>query len=1544
MRPVVDAAVIAALRNQVIKHNKANPAARVKLQELKKIWMRGYRHGRSPAAEAAVNKHLAKRLRAVVATPESIEALAKAGDFEEAKVRRDADGKFASKGGPPGGRREAFQDVRTERQHQKLRAENEGYRAETTQVIQNTFGQNFFPWIGAGAATAFAAGNTAFADKIGDDRFSRAFRRGVSRAVSGPIGAMVGPAGYYATKAVNLARGKAGIAPADPASVGMKVRNTTRRGVERAVQGGMRAMDNAYFFVPRKVIQYAKADADLKGSKGWRRGLRVGVLGRAPAAAIGAGAGMLLTAPLAYRAGKEIGPMYDYMTPRRVEKLVGIPASAESAEALAKAAVPGAAALVSRLKAALARMKPAPRVAPKVSAGSKKARREMGMIRRSPAVAATLGGLAGGALAGGAAYGARRYYRDEDGKFTSKDRDVTGMGLAGGALAGALGGLAFARGRNRALAGKLAEEARNIKVTWKKPDSDQAGAILDGRNMLLGEALAEARAGKIKLKDVSLRVGFDQENKAGQKAATNIQRRINALEDANKKKIDADATARANLRGEIRTAHSASPEAWQEYQIASVLRDQVRALIKDDAFVNPSRLRGLDDKAVKALPKADQDLIAQRKIARDIVRNTDNSSLETVIDHVRRVRAAEAAGKKPPKRESWDRLTDEQKTAFSSIVQRADDALEAYRADARQLNDLAPRLDALKAQRQAAVDAAKAEDATDAAKKAAADLDKQTAALERQIKATPAPTARHPFMPGQRMRPQMDDNTFKEFVDGITSARFKKDAEVEAGKVRIRTKAVSDLADYVGSLEAAARPPSGALSRFGNAATRRVTMPVQRFGQQVRRISGDAFEAAKPRAIMGYERGKKAFEDAKRIVFGGVNEKGQPVTGADLKVRQFLKEHPWAVRGAISAFASLGGAAVLDYKADGRIDLNYKKLPAPLKELLDQDHRPQASMFMLNGGRDVAFVTVGKMRAGKGFEGTPEIVLSGVIMRENGEVVEVTPLMPLKNFLANNGGSGGGGGGNKGPIQLSSVDAKAVSDAIGALRRDGKIKRVGGEDEDGFEFRDKDDNSQDNAAKSYLETLKREANNSRGGDKFYSFLASIFSENGAVLKQGEMRQALFGGRGKDGKPTTDGLFMGGAVFDGYHAQNAKLLADGLQNKLEKLPAPTAEQGMMLRHMVRLANRNNTLDQTTVSRLNQLIADRVAGVGGGTGGEGGAGASARAQGQRRGPKLDFASLKNEGDYQEALRGLYDFYAADIPEAMRSYMGAASKASAKIEFEREVESVRTNPSFAERTDKVVWDEAMKRLYTKWSKTAETYADRANKSFTLAELRKQSDALLAKASLPTDQAGFGARQFEEGRIRRQPRGSDKGGEFAPKAGGGAGGSAARDGKREPTRDERSYFEPTRLGNTVGTAIGSQAMWELTAKYLPGPLKNVGMVGKLAYQLGSSALGGVAGGVAGEEIGRASYTLRGKRPPRSYEPPERPLTEDAARLVGGLGGAALTALTRSPVKGFALGAGGQLGGEELAAGAHDVAMRLYGPEVAERVRAAATPRQSQG
>jgi hypothetical protein len=107
----------------------------------------------------------------------------------------------------------------------------------------------------------------------------------------------------------------------------------------------------------------------------------------------------------------------------------------------------------------------------------------------------------------------------------------------------------------------------------------------------------------------------------------------------------------------------------------------------------------------------------------------------------------------------------------------------------------------------------------------------------------------------------------------------------------------------------------------------------------------------------------------------------------------------------------------------------------------------------------------------------------------------------------------------------------------------------------------------------------------------------------------------------------------------------------------------------------------------------------------------------------------------------------------------------------------------------------------------------------------------------------------------------------------------------------------------------------------------------------------GGVGGGMVGEEVGRASYTMRGKAPPKPFEPPDRPLSEDAARTVGNVGGSMLGAITRNPIRGFGIGVGGQLSGEELAAGVHDVVAKHYGPEIAAQARMAVTPRrQAQG
>jgi hypothetical protein len=148
-------------------------------------------------------------------------------------------------------------------------------------------------------------------------------------------------------------------------------------------------------------------------------------------------------------------------------------------------------------------------------------------------------------------------------------------------------------------------------------------------------------------------------------------------------------------------------------------------------------------------------------------------------------------------------------------------------------------------------------------------------------------------------------------------------------------------------------------------------------------------------------------------------------------------------------------------------------------------------------------------------------------------------------------------------------------------------------------------------------------------------------------------------------------------------------------------------------------------------------------------------------------------------------------------------------------------------------------------------------------------------------------------------------------------------------------------RFGGTLGSAVGAQTGWEIASRFLPGPLSNSGMVARLAYRLSVVGGGSVAGQVGGEAAGRAAYD-KPSAAPGSYEPPPRSLGEEASRMVGGAAGALTGALVRNPVKGFAMGVGGQLAGEELAARTHGIIARYYGDEVASRAARASLPNQS--
>lgn len=466
-------------------------------------------------------------------------------------------------------------------------------------------------------------------------------------------------------------RAKWGGKQADPAAVADRFRQKARSGAMRAVNRTTTAMDRAFYFIPRSLIQSAKEGADADGLKGARRSVRVMARGRVPAAAYGGIAAGLVAAPLFYRGGQVVGPMYDYFTPRRVEKMAKLSAPTESVELLSKAVIPGMAGLRQGFQGLLARLRSsatnvaaqAPKAAGKApkaatsargqnrQAGTTLARQQMSRFRRSPGVGAALGGLAGGAAAGGAALGVRRYYRDEDGKFTSKDRDVSGMAAAGGAVAGALAGFAFTRGRNQAFARRLAEGARRIAV--EIPDT-APGAKGDATQITtLQQALQRVREGQIKRKDISIAGrGAALDEKVGMTLPDEItfrrDRKIRELRAAAQESIQKENDARDRFAQRVRQANNAGEQDWQRFQMDRVLREQLGQLKAHPAFKGDGsdKADALQRANARLLLRPDE-VVLNRRGAKALWQPVKDP-LGGMMAHARQVNAAEAANKAPP--------------------------------------------------------------------------------------------------------------------------------------------------------------------------------------------------------------------------------------------------------------------------------------------------------------------------------------------------------------------------------------------------------------------------------------------------------------------------------------------------------------------------------------------------------------------------------------------------------------------------------------------------------------------------------------------------------------------------------------------------------------------------------------------------------------------------------------------------------------------------------------------------------------------------------
>jgi hypothetical protein len=187
--------------------------------------------------------------------------------------------------------------------------------------------------------------------------------------------------------------------------------------------------------------------------------------------------------------------------------------------------------------------------------------------------------------------------------------------------------------------------------------------------------------------------------------------------------------------------------------------------------------------------------------------------------------------------------------------------------------------------------------------------------------------------------------------------------------------------------------------------------------------------------------------------------------------------------------------------------------------------------------------------------------------------------------------------------------------------------------------------------------------------------------------------------------------------------------------------------------------------------------------------------------------------------------------------------------------------------------------------------------------------------------------AKSWNEAAVRRHAKGTPEGGRFAPRGAGG-----------------RSYFEPVRFGGAVGQVAGGLAGYEIANRMLSGsprgsaawgaPARAAGRAGKVLRFGGTIAaaiLGSVGAQAVAERTAQAAYRKFGLQPPRPWDPPSRPLSEEGARIGGSIAGflaGSRLPISPSPVINTILGGtAGVLAGEQAGALLHSAWRRYLGP-----------------
>lgn len=1522
-----------------------------KLADLKAIYERHHR-GQRPA------------LNAMQKVDDRLADLRKAGDdtFDESKHPRDADGQFTEKGGGSAARSAPPPKVRVEvpktiTEHRQTQDESAGYAALTADVMPTKFYETTgtaareIATTAAGVATAVSLSRKRLpGEKAG---IARRIAGGVGQATGHTVGAAVAALPVSAARHGTIVarnfinRYKKNPAAALPAgSFKDRARAAVRNSAKVGGKIGRSVAERSADTLGWAIRHASQAAADAAKSPARREIQRAVVIGTA-----GVMIGRKLNDSLkgTWADPQVWGAEIDPFSSRVVRK---------SAD--------GALDQLDQIRTSvLAAMRK-----DGDAVDLRKALRPLGLIGQG--LSAVGGALGGAAIGGGAAYGVNRAvgaigsgkkgnpYRDEDGKFTSRDRAVRtiGMGSALGAIAGGAAALLAARRGN---AGAL---VRAVTAGVRKPGTPGVTELFDRKVRAVS-----APRGVGAVRELIEQKSTFIENKLQSRSHPAIKAWQSAKDVHAKYGSSSPLAIKEAVRADVNEALVSRLASMDDFIVdvaaKKSLRD-VRAGIasaprKAEAAINATRAaveRMTPDqfsKATEALPKKLQEEVRRLHGARSTLINQVD---DVIGKHLKDIDTATDAAAQAAK-----------------TTKAAQEALDASRMRSGGMGADTAAVEAaqndMKAAQRALVAATKAQEKADKAL-----LDLRNAGPALKSVATGKPLTTMTDLEAQALVGRAEERA-RAAAAGMHQAAVSKAREAQISRLADRKARMLAVAAATGKrygAPARARVEQTALigaDRDVRQAKRAVSQailkrePIEtmkarsadlKAAEQKRIAAGQAYEEAlggtKPPKRILPESVSNALQDTKRdvkIIRGVVADKVNAFTAKPTVGRMMRATEAMAARGKAEANRSLRAA----FMENGKVSFDRVARAWPLlvggvggsgilggaasyadwiygsitKRGEDRVKLRQPGEFKLERYTDPAtgggFVGLsipdpenknervfvwGRKRDRDG--SSPQPIFAG------GRVSDFRNRQNQQNNQQRTQGSGGGGGDSGEARNLPQPLAEAVGKAFKSAQEKGLIERAG-PDFDGaprvsFRKSADPDSERNQAAGQFMNHVRKAAGDGEPDKgRFWGALGDLFSKQGSVLKASQFNNLLTGFNGAG--EFRQGLFR---KSEGFKAADADTVSEALGGEVGRVmrdnPPDTDQQRANLHRAVYMIGRSKNLSPESMAIIHEQIRNPTVS-----------------------PKVSAASVAAPNDMPEGWK------ATEMANVSKP---AATRVARTLEMHQagQVDDLQTTIEIMARFAHANHDLSMQDSI---KVVADALADPGTgipKNVRQDAVRDQDfevfiDAMDRYANALKEsrrvRKAFGLRGdlrkfsivYDESRHTRHPSGSDRGGEFAPKSGGGgsvagragrgaassvteqsagaaaggaAGGAAGSRAPRRARPGERPFTDPHRVGTEVGAALVGTAAWQMASKYMASAAKQGGV---LTAERAAPGLADAGGGIiadraskqgikrlvatAGKESG-LGLRLASKFLPGVAGGAAKALVPIAASLVGGAAG----------------------------------------------------------